>query len=109
MSSIDPIRRPAPARKPKRAGGRKRQTEAVQAANLPALIEPAAEPLPPEPAVEAHTVFAAQLLGQDGGEKRGLRAGPQFIETANASYNRAEWSGSKDRRGRQGRIAKTEV
>jgi hypothetical protein len=69
----------------------------------------AARAVPPkgEPSPSA-AVFDAQLLGQDG-EKRGLRAGPQLIQGASQSYNRAEWSGSKDRRARKGGITKTKI
>lgn len=105
-SPINPIRRPQPARKARRAKGQ--GAEAAGSTNLPVPIEAAAAPAPPEPAAESPAVFAAQLLGQ-GGEKRGLRAGPSMIETATSSYNRAEWSGSKDRRARAGKHAKTEI
>jgi hypothetical protein len=108
MTSVDPIRRSQPSRKAKRANGKARGAEAAQSANLPAIIEPASQPAPPEPIVESHAVFAAQLLGQ-GGEKRGLRGGPSVLEAATASYNRAEWSGSKDRRARVGKHAKADV
>ena len=50
----------------------------------------------------------APPLGQDG-QKRGLRAGPLHIEAARGAYNKVEWSGSKDRRARAGRKAKTEI
>ena len=51
---------------------------------------------------------AAQLMGQDG-QRRGLRAGPQVVDTARAAYNRVEWSGSYDRRARKGRQARTDI
>jgi len=57
---------------------------------------------------DAHAAFAAQLLGQDG-QKRGLRAGPEIIDVAKTSYNRIEYSGSKDRRAPKGGKAKTEI
>ena len=60
------------------------------------------------PGRESDAVFAAQLIGQEG-QKRGLRAGPLHIEAARGAYNKVEWSGSRDRRARAGRKAKTEV
>jgi hypothetical protein len=46
--------------------------------------------------------YVAQLLGQHG-ERRGLRAGPSLLDRARSAYSRIEWSGSWDRRARQGR------
>jgi hypothetical protein len=73
---------------------------------LPAVV-PAAK-APPAGGGDPGAVFNAQLMGQDG-QKRGLRAGPLHIEAARGAYNKVEWSGSKDRRARAGRNAKTEV
>ncbi len=52
--------------------------------------------------------FAAQILGQ-GGQKRGLRGGPETLNRARSTYLGAEWSGPADRRPRPGRITKTEI
>ena len=52
--------------------------------------------------------FAAQMLGQ-GGQKRGLRGGPETLDRARSTYLGAEWSGPADRRPRPGRITKTEI
>lgn len=52
-------------------------------------------------------VFAAQMLG--GGEKRGLRAGPETLERAKSTYLKSEYSGPNDRRPRPGRVTKTEI
>jgi hypothetical protein len=52
--------------------------------------------------------FAAQILGQ-GGQKRGLRGGPETLDRARSTYLGAEWSGAADRRPRPGRITKTEI
>jgi len=73
---------------------------------LPAVIPTAKSPAPGDG--DAGAVFTAQLMGQDG-QKRGLRAGPLHIEAARGAYNKVEWSGSKDRRARAGRTARTEV
>jgi hypothetical protein len=108
-SPIDPIRRAARLRR----GARPEPESAEEAheaerANLPVpmgaprTVPPADEPQP------AAAAFGAQLLGQDG-QKRGLRAGPAVIVSAQSSYNQVEWSGAKDRRARKGRIAKTEI
>lgn len=51
--------------------------------------------------------YAAQLLG--GGEKRGLRGGPETLERAKSTYLKSEYSGSNDRRPAPGRVTKTEI
>ena len=107
-SRIDPIRRAALLRKAvKAAPDAAEETTEAEVVRLPVPQGPAytVPPAPEAPASAA--VFDAQLLGQDG-QKRGLRAGPAAIDSASASYNRVEWSGSKDRRARTGRF-KTEI
>jgi hypothetical protein len=52
--------------------------------------------------------FAAQVLGQ-GGQKRGLRGGPETLDKARSTYLETEWSGLADRRPHPGRITKTEI
>lgn len=108
MSSIDPIRRAARLRRAARAAAER--VEAARSSEHAGLPVPqgGAYTVPPSPEPPASAaVFDAQLLGQDG-QKRGLRAGPAAIDSASASYNRVEWSGSKDRRARKGRF-KTEI
>src|SRR5262245_33120295 len=108
-SPIDPIRRAARLRRGARP--EPEGAEAAPEAERAGLPAPVDAPSPPQPRVEppaAAAAFGAQLLGQDG-QKRGLRAGPAVIDSAQSSYNRVEWSGSKDRRTRKGRIAKTEI
>jgi hypothetical protein len=102
---IDPIRR---AGRPRRAlqAGAERAEAPVETAGLPVPVEPPRTLAAAAPTGAA--TFDAQLLGQ-GGEKRGLRAGPAAIQGAQHSYNRAEWSGAKDRRRRKGAIARTEI
>ncbi|MGN6424914.1 MAG: hypothetical protein ACTHLA_16570 [Asticcacaulis sp.] len=51
--------------------------------------------------------YAAQLLS--GGEKRGLKGGPDMLERAKASYLQSEYSGQNDRRPRPGRVTRTEI
>lgn len=59
-------------------------------------------------ATEADDVtFAAQVLG--GGEKRGLRGGPETLDRAKSTYLRSEYSGPNDRRPAPGRVTKTEI
>jgi len=107
MSLIDPIRRAVRLRRAARAAS-ERAEEAATVAGLPATIEPVRAAPAPEPAAPpAAAAFDAQLIGQ-AGEKRGLRA-PGLVDAASQSYNRAEWSGSKDRRARKGRFAKTAI
>ena len=51
--------------------------------------------------------YAAQLLG--GGEKRGLRGGPETLGRAKSTYLKSEYSGPNDRRPAPGRVTKTEI
>jgi len=61
-----------------------------------------------EPTVDADdATYAAQLLG--GGEKRGLRGGPETLERAKSTYLKSEYSGPNDRRPQPGRVTKTEI
>ena len=52
-------------------------------------------------------VFAAQVLS--GGEKRGLRGGPETLERAKTTYLKSEYSGPNDRRPQPGQVTKTEI
>ena len=58
---------------------------------------------PPPPAA-----FAAQILGQPG-KKRGLRGGPEVLDTARSTYLSREYSGPNDRRPPTGQRKKTEI
>ncbi|HTM79997.1 hypothetical protein [Asticcacaulis sp.] len=51
--------------------------------------------------------YAAQLLS--GGEKRGLRGGPETLDRAKSTYLKSEYSGPNDRRPAPGRVTKTEI
>jgi hypothetical protein len=109
MSRIDPTRRSQILRRAARPQTDKAE-EANEAtpANLPVPVS-AVRALPPSAGLlDGAAEFEAQLMGQHG-QRRGLRAGPEVIDTARHSYNRVEWSGSKDRRARQGRTARTEA
>lgn len=106
MSRIDRIRRANLVGRGLRADNDVHETSEPRPANLPAVVPVAKAPPPDER--DAAATFAAQLIGQDG-QKRGLRAGPLHIEAARGAYNKVEWSGSKDRRARAGRNAKTEI
>jgi len=78
-----------------------------QPSAFPVITEPSAdEPAPPQPVGPA--AFAAQVMGQ-GGQKRGLRGGPETLDHARTTYLETEWSGPADRRPAPGRIAKTEI
>jgi len=108
MSSIDPIRRAQRLRRAARPEADREEDAVVQSA-LPVPVEPARTVPPPQSEPPAGgAAFDAQLMGQTG-EKRGLRAGPSLMDRASQSYNRAEWSGAKDRRGPKGARAKTEI
>jgi hypothetical protein len=70
---------------------------------------PAGEPQAADGVARADVAaFAAQVMGQ-GGQKRGLRGGPETLDHARHSYLETEWSGGADRRIRRGRIAKREI
>jgi hypothetical protein len=109
MSRIDPIRRPALLRKAARPDPAAAQ-EATEAevVRLPVPVDRISRILPRDEQENGQAAFAAQLMGQDGA-KRGLRAGPEVIDTAKSLYNRTEWSGSKDRRAPNGGRAKTRI
>jgi len=107
-SPIDPLRRSPNLRRT-----RKSAAEVVDdleggsentAPGLPVPVGPA-RTIPPKPPAAGAASIEAQLIG----ERRGLRAGASVIDDAKATYNRTEWSGSKDRRAPKGRAAKTKV
>jgi hypothetical protein len=108
-SPIDPIRRPPGVRRPKKsadtdaADGTQGNSD-VDAAGLPVPVSPA-RTIPPRTPPASAAQIEAQLIG----ERRGLRAGASVIDQAKVTYNRTEWSGSKDRRAPKGRAAKTEI
>jgi hypothetical protein len=77
-------------------------------ARLPVIAEPAPAPPPPRSRRAALAAFAAHLMGQ-GGQKRGLRGGPETLDKARNAYLETEWSGPADRRLRSGKITKTEI
>ena len=110
MSRIDRITRAVPARRTLRTEtDRADEPATTGSANLPVPVGPAVRVTPPPPvALGGDSEFNAHLIGQDG-QRRGLRAGPPFIEAASRAYNRVEWSGSFDRRARSGRRARTDI
>ena len=106
-SPIDPIRRTQLPRRPRRASDPATEAFDAESANLPV---PVGKPRTAEPPHPEHggAAIEAQILGQTGA-RRGLRAGPAVIDTAQHAYNRTEWSGKHDRRAPKGRAAKTDV
>jgi hypothetical protein len=72
------------------------------------IAAPSAEPVDAKPRRGGFATFAAQVLGQ-GGQKRGLRGGPETLDKARSTYLETEWSGPADRRPHPGRITKTEI
>jgi hypothetical protein len=108
-SPIDPVRRAALLRRTRRSDvDPSDEAPETETANLPVPVASAPRSAPRGSGAEGGAGFAAQMLGQDG-QKRGLRAGPTAIDSAKSVYNRTEWSGSRDRRARKGRITRTEV
>jgi hypothetical protein len=106
--SIDPARRSPGIRRSKKTAAEivddLEGTSQAEASNLPVPVGPA-RTIPPRTPVAS----AAQIEAQMMGERRGLRAGASVIDEAKVTYNRTEWSGSKDRRTPKGRTAKTKV
>ncbi|WP_372783425.1 hypothetical protein [Phenylobacterium sp.] len=107
-SPIDPTRRSPPTRRSKASAADiieelEGKAEA-EAPNLPIPVS-RARTIPPKTPVASAAQIEAQLLG----ERRGLKAGASVIDQAKVSYNRTEWSGSKDRRAPKGRAAKTKI
>lgn len=62
---------------------------------------------PPAEPNEADPTFAAQVLS--GGEKRGLKGGPETLERAKSTYLKSEYSGPNDRRPQPGRVTRTDI
>lgn len=110
MSRIDRIQRAVSARRAARPEtDRTEAAAAVGGSNLPVPITPVEAPRSfRDERPRGFTEFAAQVIGQ-GGERRGLRAGPSLLETARVAYNRAEWSGKADRRARTGRRTREDI
>jgi hypothetical protein len=114
--SIPPVPRvPVERRVKERRSGERRGPDRRQAArgdgkNLPVPVGTAERiALEPRPQPGGGSApFAAQLIGQDG-QKRGLKGGPPVLRNARAAYLTAEWSGPNDRRGRAGRVTRTEI
>lgn len=110
MSRIDRIQRADTVRRASKAlVDRSTGTETTGAANLPATVTPVEAPRTfRDERPRGYAEFAAQIIGQ-GGERRGLRGGPSLLERARQAYNRAEWSGTADRRARKGRAAREDI
>lgn len=111
MSRIDRVRRVTQARRSARVEGEHvEETTGAEVVNLPVPVGPAGayQRAPRRDFRQGDCEVAAQLLGQ-AGERRGLRAGPNLLDTARVAYNRVEWSGSYDRRARSGRRTRTDI
>lgn len=110
MSRIDRIQRAVSARRASRTEvDRPDGVEGAGSSYLPAPIVPVTPPRSfRDERPRGYAEFAAQVIGQHG-ERRGLRAGPSLLDRAREAYNRAEWSGSADRRARTGRRTREEI
>ncbi|MFI4964526.1 MAG: hypothetical protein ACHP9T_04080 [Caulobacterales bacterium] len=107
-SSIDPLSRSPRIRRPRKSAAELvDEFEGKPEATPTSLPVPVgrARTVPPKGPVASATQIEAQLIG----ERRGLRAGASVADQAKVTYNRTEWSGSKDRRAPKGRAAKTEI
>lgn len=108
MFSVDP-----PRRSPGVSRGRKADDE-LDRADLTQETEASLLPVPVGVARTIHSGTArvggaSAIHAQVMGERRGLRAGADVHGVAAGSYNRIEWSGSRDRRAPTGRAARTAV
>lgn len=110
MFRIDRTQRAVSARDASRTETeRPERAQASASSNLPVPVTPVMAPRTfRDERPRGYAEFAAQVIGQ-GGERRGLRAGPPLMEQAREAYNRIEWSGRYDRRARKGRTAREEI
>lgn len=108
MSRIERIRRAELVRRANKSEEAAEEAREAEVVNLPVPVGRARTVPPRDERPGGAAQFAAQLMGQDG-EKRGLKAGAPLFDAAKTTYSRIEWSGSKDRRARKGRITRTEV
>lgn len=109
MSRIDRIKRAVSARQASRTEVERADEAWSGGANLPISVTPVTQTRTfRDERPRGYAEFAAQIIGQNG-ERRGLRAGPSLLEHAREAYNRAEWSGSHDRRARAGRATREEI
>jgi hypothetical protein len=109
LSRIDRIRRTVAAKPASRTEADSQDAEPQFVAGLPVPVGEVYAPRPPRRDLrQGDCELVAQLIGQRS-ERRGLRAGPAFIDQASSAYNRAQWSGSYDRRARQGRRTRTDI
>jgi hypothetical protein len=51
--------------------------------------------------------YAAQILA--GGEKRGLKGGPETLKSAKSTYLKSEYSGPNDRRPQAGSVTRKDI
>jgi hypothetical protein len=105
---IDPIR---PVRLIRREAPKPAADEADDGATLNVNINvtapPPPDPAPPSPRQPVPNT-QTHLIAQEA-RVRGLRGGPNVLETARSAYLDAEWRGPNDRRAKTGKITKTEI
>ena len=106
--SVDPLRRAPGPRRSRKAGNETDRADLTQETEASLLPVPVGPPRT-IPQGAARIGGAAAIDAQVDGERRGLRAGAQIHHQARVTYNRTEWSGSRDRRAPKGRSAKTEI
>lgn len=106
---IDPIRRAQRARNARRTiDASSEEVFETEDRNLPVPVGPVVSAPGPDRPQSAASAFSAHLMGQEG-QKRGLRGGPETLDSARSAYVRTEWSGAYDRRARRGGSTKTEI
>ena len=107
-SPIDPIRKNALVRRTRNPhAADEPQGAETEDRQVPVVIEGSPAHTHAS-AAKGASVFAAQLMGQ-GGQKRGLRGGPETLGAAKSAYHQTEWSGGADRRARKGGVTKTDI
>jgi hypothetical protein len=107
-SPIDPIRKTALVRRAQRPyGDDADEVGEAEDRSVPVVLDGPPR-TPPGGGAQGASAFDAHLMGQ-GGQKRGLRGGPETLGAAKSAYVSTEWSGRADRRARKGRITKTEI
>ena len=110
MTAIGPTRRSPRIRRTRKSAAEilddleGKSAAKAEATTLPVPVSPA-KTIPPKTPIASAAQIEAQLIG----ERRGLRAGASVIDEAKVTYNRTEWSGSKDRRAPKGRAARTKI
>jgi hypothetical protein len=106
MGPIDPIRPVRLVRRQPLRPEADAHDEAEPVLNVTLnMVQP---PEPPPAPYQPPTGLDAHLIAQEN-RVRGLRGGPQVLDTARSAYLETEYSGPNDRRAHTGQIKQTDV